>query len=71
MSAEPESAEPQRRALVVTASNRAAAGVYDDRSGTLLAVGLAGLGYAVDGPHVVPDGDPVEQELRRAVEAEY
>lgn len=59
------------RALVVTASNRAAAGVYDDRSGTLLAVGLAGLGYAVDGPHVVPDGEPVEQELRRAVEASY
>ncbi|MET8943156.1 molybdenum cofactor synthesis domain-containing protein [Streptomyces sp. NPDC004542] len=59
------------RALVVTASNRAAAGVYEDRGGPLVADGLRGLGFAVDGPRVVPDGDPVEAALRAAVEAGY
>ncbi|WP_069772349.1 molybdenum cofactor biosynthesis protein B [Streptomyces sp. LUP30] len=58
-------------ALVVTASNRAAAGVYEDRGGPLIAEGLRGFGFAVDGPWVVPDGDPVEAALRAAVEAGY
>ena len=65
------SAGPARRALVVTASNRAAAGVYEDRSGELLAQGLTELGYDVDGPQVVPDGEPVERALRLAVDAAY
>lgn len=60
-----------RRALVVTASNRAAAGVYEDKGGPILAGGLAALGFAVDGPRVVPDGDPVEQALRDGVAAAY
>jgi molybdenum cofactor synthesis domain-containing protein len=59
------------RALVVTCSNRAAAGVYPDRSGPLLVEGLAALGFDVDGPLVVPDGDPVEVALRDAVLAGY
>jgi len=59
------------RALVVTASNRAAAGVYADTAGPLLVAGLAEMGFAVDGPVVVPDGEPVQQELRRAVAAGY
>ncbi|MCC3777415.1 molybdenum cofactor biosynthesis protein B [Streptomyces sp. UNOB3_S3] len=58
-------------ALVVTASNRAAAGVYPDRGGPLLAEGLAAMGFAVDGPLVVPDGEPVEQALRAGVAAGY
>ncbi|MFE1444491.1 molybdenum cofactor biosynthesis protein B [Streptomyces sp. NPDC058739] len=58
-------------ALVVTASNRAAAGVYEDRGGPLVADGLTRLGFAVDGPWVVPDGDPVEAALKAAVEAGY
>ncbi|MEE4423118.1 MogA/MoaB family molybdenum cofactor biosynthesis protein [Streptomyces bugieae] len=57
------------RALVVTASNRAAAGVYEDKGGPLLAEGLAAMGFEVDGPEVVPDGDPVEAALRRAVDS--
>lgn len=57
------------RALVVTASNRAAAGVYEDKGGPLLAEGLAAMGFEVDGPEVVPDGYPVEAALRRAVES--
>ncbi len=43
------------RAVVVTASNRAAAGVYADRSGQALAVGLRELGLAVAEPVVLPD----------------
>ncbi|MCQ9184460.1 MogA/MoaB family molybdenum cofactor biosynthesis protein [Streptomyces sp. IBSBF 2953] len=58
-------------ALVVTASNRAAAGVYEDRGGPLIAEGLRGFGFTVDGPQVVPDGDPVQAALRAAVEAGY
>ncbi|MFE7545219.1 MogA/MoaB family molybdenum cofactor biosynthesis protein [Streptomyces platensis] len=57
------------RALVVTASNRAAAGLYPDKSGPLLAEGLAAMGFEVDGPQVVPDGEPVEAALRGAVSA--
>ncbi|AWK09519.1 molybdenum cofactor biosynthesis protein [Streptomyces spongiicola] len=66
-----EPGHPPRRALVVTASNRASAGVYEDRGGPLLAEGLAKLGFQVDGPRVVPDGDPVEAVLRDGVAAAY
>ncbi|WP_449486494.1 MogA/MoaB family molybdenum cofactor biosynthesis protein [Streptomyces avidinii] len=59
------------RALVVTASNRASQGVYADRGGPVLAEGLRSLGFAVDGPRVVPDGDPVEAALREGVAAGY
>ncbi|MEU3278140.1 MogA/MoaB family molybdenum cofactor biosynthesis protein [Streptomyces antibioticus] len=59
------------RALVVTASNRAAAGVYEDRGGPLIAAGLARLGFTVDGPRVVPDGDPVEAALREGAASGY
>ncbi|PRH77047.1 molybdenum cofactor biosynthesis protein [Streptomyces solincola] len=59
------------RALVVTASTRAAAGVYEDRGGPILAEGLAGFGFTVDGPQVVPDGEPVAAALRAGVAAGY
>lgn len=76
---EPEPAPPAApsetpgalRALVVTASNRASQGVYADRGGPVLAEGLRSLGFAVDGPRVVPDGDPVEAALREGVAAGY
>uniref|UniRef100_UPI00386FD611 MogA/MoaB family molybdenum cofactor biosynthesis protein n=1 Tax=Streptomyces sp. I8-5 TaxID=3104277 RepID=UPI00386FD611 len=58
-------------ALVVTASNRASAGVYADKGGPLISEALTQLGFAVDGPQVVPDGDPVEQALRAGVAAGY
>jgi len=58
-----------RRAVVVTASNRAAAGVYDDTGGPLIAEALQAWGFDVDGPQVVPDGAPVEAALREAVAA--
>jgi molybdenum cofactor synthesis domain-containing protein len=59
------------RALAVTVSNRAAAGVYEDRSGPVLARLLAEAGCTVDGPLVVPDGPPVEVALREAITAGY
>ncbi|MEU8717800.1 MogA/MoaB family molybdenum cofactor biosynthesis protein [Streptomyces sp. NPDC048663] len=71
MNAGPAAGGAPYRALVVTASNRAAAGVYEDRGGPLVAAGLADLGFAVDGPRVVPDGDPVAAALREAVAAGY
>jgi molybdenum cofactor synthesis domain-containing protein len=52
---------------VIVASNRASAGVYEDRSGPLLVEGLTKLGCDVTGPIVVPDGDPVGDALRQAV----
>ena len=65
-------AETVIRALAVTVSNRAAAGVYEDRSGPVLADLLRSAGCAaVDGPLVVPDGDPVEGALRDALTAGY
>ncbi len=59
------------KALVITVSNRAAAGVYADRGGPILVDGLREIGFEVAGPQVVQDGAPVEQALRDAVAASY
>ena len=59
------------RALAITVSNRAAAGIYDDRSGPVLVELLRSAGCEVDGPRVVADGDPVEAALRDALRAGY
>ncbi|HEY4022121.1 MAG TPA: molybdenum cofactor biosynthesis protein MoaE [Pseudonocardiaceae bacterium] len=58
-----------RTARVVVASNRAAAGVYPDRTGPVIVDWLAGRGCAVGDPIVVPDGDPVAGALKEAVAA--
>jgi molybdenum cofactor synthesis domain-containing protein len=54
---------------VVVASNRAAAGVYEDATGPLLVEFLTGLGFATEAPVVVPDGAPVAEAIRAAVDA--
>lgn len=54
-----------RRAVVITASNRASRGEYEDVSGGLLARGLEGAGWAVDRV-VVSDGDAVGAAARDA-----
>jgi molybdenum cofactor synthesis domain-containing protein len=59
------------RALVVTVSTRAATGVYDDRGGPVIVAALRDLGAQVDGPRVVPDGDPVEDALRSGIADGY
>jgi molybdenum cofactor synthesis domain-containing protein len=55
------------RARVIVASNRAWAGVYADSSGPILVTGLRQLGFEVDDPVVVPDGEPVGEAIRAAV----
>ena len=59
----------RRSGRVVVASTRAAAGVYDDRCGPIIADWLAGRGFDVGAPVVVADGPAVEQALREAVGA--
>jgi molybdenum cofactor synthesis domain-containing protein len=54
-------------AVVITVSTRAAAGVYSDRSGPVVAEALRDLGFAVGEPVVVADGDAVGDALRAAV----
>jgi molybdenum cofactor synthesis domain-containing protein len=57
------------RAAVVVASNRAAAGVYEDTTGPLIVDALVSEGFSVEPPVVVPDGEPVAEAIRAAVEA--
>jgi molybdenum cofactor synthesis domain-containing protein len=59
------------RALVITISSRAAAGVYADTGGPILVDGLRDMGFDADGPVVVPDGEPVSVALREGVDASY
>lgn len=57
------------KATVVVASNRAAAGVYEDTTGPLILAALEADGWDVTGPVVVPDGDPVREAIAAAVAA--
>lgn len=59
--------DPTRRARVVTASNRAASGVYTDRGGPIIVDWLRAMGFTTPDPVVVPDGEPVAAALREAV----
>jgi molybdenum cofactor synthesis domain-containing protein len=56
------------RAAVVVASNRAAAGVYDDATGPLLVEFLTSLGFSCEAPIVVADGDPVGAAIGAAAD---
>ncbi|HEX3779958.1 MAG TPA: molybdenum cofactor biosynthesis protein MoaE [Pseudonocardiaceae bacterium] len=58
-----------RAAAVIAASNRAAAGVYPDRTGPVIVEWLASRGFTVGAPVVVPDGDPVRAALNDAIAA--
>ena len=54
-------------AVVITCSTRAAAGIYPDRSGPIIAEALRGWGLTVNGVVVVADGPEVEVALRAAI----
>ena len=54
-------------AVVVVASNRAAAGVYDDTTGPLITEALRSWGFSVGDPVVRPDGEPVGAAIALAV----
>lgn len=63
--------EAMRRAIVITASNRATAGVYKDLSGAALKEGLTKLGYQVVGHKLVQDDlHQIASTIRSAVEEE-
>jgi molybdenum cofactor synthesis domain-containing protein len=59
-----------RRAVIVTASTRAAAGVYEDKSGPVIVERLRTWGFDVGDPVVVPDGDELGRALRVALAGE-
>ena len=56
------------KASVITASRRAAEGVYEDTGGPLIVDALTDLGFEVTGPVVVPDGQPVADAIAEAVD---
>ena len=59
----------ERTAAIITASNRASAGVYSDTSGEILFAGLASLGYVVAKPVVIPDDvTKIQAEIKKAVQ---
>ncbi len=62
-----ESALSSRRAVVLSVSNRAAAGVYDDTTGPMIAKALRELGFNDVRASVVADGDPVREALTAAL----
>ena len=68
----PAMPEPRgsRTATVVIASTRAATGVYEDRTGPLIAEWLSGKGFAVAGPIVAADGDDFAAALDSALGAD-
>lgn len=53
---------------VVVASNRASSGVYTDETGPLLVAALSEWGFDTPSAVVVPDGEPVAEALRAAVD---
>jgi molybdenum cofactor synthesis domain-containing protein len=55
------------KAVVVVASNRAAAGVYADTAGPLIESALRAAGWEVGAPVVVSDGEPVAAAITTAV----
>ncbi len=57
----------ERRAVVISVSNRAAAGVYEDTTGPLIVAALSGHGIAEVRAVVVPDGAPLREALQEAV----
>jgi molybdenum cofactor synthesis domain-containing protein len=60
----------KRTARVIVASNRAAKGVYEDKTGPVIVGWLAARGYEVPEPLVVEDGEPVGQALRKCLDDE-
>ncbi len=55
------------KAAVVVASNRAAAGVYEDTTGPMIVAALTEAGFDVGEPAVVADGQPVGDAIAAAI----
>jgi molybdenum cofactor synthesis domain-containing protein len=63
-----EASRRPRTALVLTASDRSAAGTRDDTSGAVLADRLTQLGFVVERAIVADDREEIEEALRQASE---
>lgn len=59
--------QPPRRAVVIVASTRAAAGTYEDTAGPAGAELLRRAGVQCPDPVVVADGEPLRRELHRVL----
>jgi molybdenum cofactor synthesis domain-containing protein len=57
----------ERHALVLSVSNRASAGVYEDTTGPRIVAALTDLGFGEVTAQVIPDGEPVREALSAAV----
>jgi molybdenum cofactor synthesis domain-containing protein len=57
----------ERAARVIVASCRAAAGIYEDTTGPVIARWLIEHGYQTTNPIVVSDGEPAGQALRKCL----
>lgn len=55
------------KALVITISTRAAKGIWEDTSGPLIVEKLKKVGFTVEGPIVITDGEIVSEKLQEAV----
>ena len=59
------------RAIVITASNRASQGIYEDSSGEILAEGLTRMGFTVLPKIIVPDDQLlIATEIKKAIDLE-
>jgi molybdenum cofactor synthesis domain-containing protein len=56
-----------RRAVVISVSNRASAGVYEDTTGPRIVHAVAAWGFSDVTASVVPDGEPVAEALEAAL----
>lgn len=57
-------------ATIITASNRASRGVYEDKSGEILAEGLKALGFNVSSQVIVPDSvSLIAAEIAKAIDS--
>ena len=57
-------------AAIITASNRASLGVYDDLSGEILAAGLEKLGFSIASKIIVPDVvTRISDEIAKAIDS--
>ena len=60
-----------KRAVVITASNRAFKGVYEDLSGQILLKGLKKLGYEINDVQILPDDQAqISDAIQTAINSE-
>jgi molybdenum cofactor synthesis domain-containing protein len=60
-----------KRAIVITASNRAFNGIYEDLSGQILLEGLKKFGYEINDVQILPDDqEKISEAIKNAIDLE-